>query len=205
MHMWVVPLPVQWKISPPAQLGRALAVEPGRLWTESPPAGSPCSLCSPSHTHTYTQWTHPPTTHRHSAEPQQQEHVVGHHTVNRQMGYLLKVSLSLSVSSCLCLWSLSLLLIEMKLHCFVSVCTWNVCVADEPVNPSLSSPTRRQLFSLLFVSVSLSPTDAVFVLPTRPFLLSLPLTLQTMSLLRPQTPPTSTHMQLERLTEKRCV
>lgn len=82
------------------------------------------------------------------------------------------LSLPLSVSSCLCLSSLSLL-IEMKLHCFVGVCTWNVCVADEPVNPPISSPTRRELFSLLFVSVSLSPTDAVFVLLTRPFLLFL--------------------------------
>lgn len=78
-----VHLPVRWKTSPPAQPGRALAVELGRLWTGSPPAGSPYSPCSPSHTpNTRSQRTHPPTTtHTHSADPQQHEHVVGHHTL----------------------------------------------------------------------------------------------------------------------------
>lgn len=54
-------LPVRWKTSPPVLLGQASAVWPGRLLTGSQPVGSPCSLCSPLHTHTLTRTANTPT------------------------------------------------------------------------------------------------------------------------------------------------
>lgn len=96
----VVDSPVQLRTAPPALLGPALGAEPGQLWTGLRPAGSPCSLCSPSRTHE---------THKHTKRQQTNTptysytHTGTHGSRNMWSAMTLGTGLSVSPSSCLSL------------------------------------------------------------------------------------------------------
>lgn len=81
VHLEFVYSPARWRTSLLAQLGQASGAELGQLETGSQPAGFPCSLRSPLHTHTHTRWgaKHSEHTHRQQhTHSQQHKHVVGH-------------------------------------------------------------------------------------------------------------------------------